>query len=352
MGRSRKAQGDTGRYKKIQEDTGSYRKIQEGTGRRGDIRILLFLIISSVLISACGVSGGIRNRFPDRAALHTEDVDRFWAAYEKIDLAEDPTTVFTDLYFDRASLGLKKFQKLRIGETQKFVAFIRSNRFYYDNIKEETLKVEEQKDAILESFRKLRTLYDSAVFPDVYFMIGRMNSGGTVTRTGLLIGTEMHALNPSVDTARLSSWHKSVLQTIERLPAIVAHELIHYQQRYGQPLKRKKSLLHRTIREGAADFIGELISGKIINAHLHEYARGKEREIWLDFKREMQGSYYGNWLYNGSNAKNRPADMGYYIGYKICEAYYSKHSNKKQAIRDILNIKDFEKFLKDSAYAP
>ena len=43
-------------------------------------------------------------------------------------------------------------------------------------------------------------------------------------------------------------------------------------------------------------------------------------------------------------------DLGYYIGYKICESYYQSAKDKKQAIKDILEIKDFNQFLIDSKY--
>jgi hypothetical protein len=42
------------------------------------------------------------------------------------------------------------------------------------------------------------------------------------------------------------------------------------------------------------------------------------------------------WLYNGSDVKGRPADPGYYVGFKISEAYCTKSKDKKRAIRDIL----------------
>jgi uncharacterized protein YjaZ len=57
-----------------------------------------------------------------------------------------------------------------------------------------------------------------------------------------------------------------------------------------------------------------------------------------------------DWLCNGSQVKGRPADLGYYIGYKICEAYYRNAANKRQAVRDILEVKDFQQFLQASQY--
>ena len=132
------------------------------------------------------------------------------------------------------------------------------------------------------------------------------------------------------------------------IPHIVALELVHYQQKYPEG---ERTLLHESIKEGSADFIAELISGKNINTHLHDYGNPRERELWTEFKREMNRTNVNDWLYNGSAAKGRPADLGYYIGYKICEAYYRAAKDKKQAVKEILEIKDFNKFLKDSQYS-
>jgi uncharacterized protein YjaZ len=64
----------------------------------------------------------------------------------------------------------------------------------------------------------------------------------------------------------------------------------------------------------------------------------------------MHGKKFDNWLYQGDRAKDKPADLGYYVGYKICEAYYKNAANKKQAVKEILEIKDFDQFLKGSRY--
>jgi uncharacterized protein YjaZ len=64
----------------------------------------------------------------------------------------------------------------------------------------------------------------------------------------------------------------------------------------------------------------------------------------------MDGTDVSNWLFQGDRAKNRPADLGYYIGYKICESYYKQAANKKDAIKSILEVRDFNEFLKASKY--
>jgi uncharacterized protein YjaZ len=64
----------------------------------------------------------------------------------------------------------------------------------------------------------------------------------------------------------------------------------------------------------------------------------------------MNGTDVSHWLFQGDQARDRLADLGYYIGYKICESYYRNASNKTQAVRDILEVKNFEQFLRASKY--
>jgi uncharacterized protein YjaZ len=201
---------------------------------------------------------------------------------------------------------------------------------------------------MLASFKKLKEIYPDARFPNVYFVIGRMNAGGTVTFKGLLIGVEMYGKTDDASVAELTGWKKASVSRIEEIPFIVAHELVHYQQKYG--LDGELSLLGKSLHEGSADFIGELIAGGSINQQLHEYGNPREKQLWLEFKKEMNNKDTSNWLYQGDKAKDKPADLGYYVGYKIVESYYNKAKDKKQAIKDILDIKDFNGFLKASGY--
>jgi uncharacterized protein YjaZ len=195
----------------------------------------------------------------------------------------------------------------------------------------------------------MKALYEDAVFPDIYFMIGRWSSAGTVSFNGLLIGTDQYAGGHGVPLYELNAWENRNLKGVEQIPALVSHELVHFIQ-----FKRDDTtLLSAALAEGMADFIGEKISGVNVLKWLHEFANKREAEIWKEFKAEMFLNRYNNWLGNGSNeTPQRPADLGYYIGYKICEAYYNKAADKKQAIRDILEIRDAKKFWEASGYDP
>jgi len=162
---------------------------------------------------------------------------------------------------------------------------------------------------------------------------------------GLIIGAEMHAKQANSDLSNFNNWEQKVVRNFSNLPLITMHELVHIQQNNNY-----QNLLGHAIFEGAADFISSLICGTHINQHVHDWANGHENEVWADFTKEMYGENSSNWIGNADRAKDKPADLGYYVGFKICESYYEKQVDKKKAVKDILTIKDWEEFYTQSGY--
>jgi len=316
------------------------------------VRLSLVLSIAVTNILAQALSSTAqnvekkRNSDPDAAQIVTSDIALFWKAHDMAE-PENDLIVFRDQYLRKGSIGLKEFTRTRIGSSCGLVDAISQHPKYYASLRERSLQLDSYKDSMRASFRKLKGIHDAAVFPDIYFLMGKMNSAGTLTNQGLLIGVDMFGRTKNMPLEELSDWHKAVIKPIEAIPFVVAHELIHYQQKYPTD---HTTLLQQAINEGSADFIAELIAGGHGNEHLHGYGNPREKELWLEFKKEMMGTDSSNWLYQGDKAKDRPADLGYYIGYKICEACYKNAPDKKQAFNDILEIKDFEHFLKASRY--
>jgi Predicted Zn-dependent protease (DUF2268) len=281
----------------------------------------------------------------DPLAAHfvTSDLDHFWEAYDAAGPDYSPG-VFERLYFARGSAGLEDFVAERIGDSTKLVAAIRKYPRYYAALRESTAKISGFDKAMRASFMALEYLYPPAVYPDVYFLIGRMNSGGTTSERALLIGADMYGRTAGSALDELDDWRRQVVKSVDEIPYIVAHELVHFAQHYPDD----KSLLAAAITEGTADFIGELISGRHINAAVHVWAAPREAGLWQEFKARMHGTDYGGWLY--SSQAGRPNDLGYWMGYRIVACYYDAATDKGHAVRDILNIDDFERFLGESGY--
>jgi hypothetical protein len=288
------------------------------------------------------------NLDPDAVLLITSDIPSFWRVFDKASL-KDAADLLQREYLDQGTAGLHDFLKNRIENGQSLAATIAARPRYYAAIRESTLAVDNEpaiKDAIRASFRRLKELYPDAVFPDVYFVVGRMNSAGTTSSNGLLIGVEMNARSESTPVDELTPWERATIGEIANLPNIVAHELIHFQQPHGG----KATLLRQALGEGGADFMGEMISGGIINKIQRSYGDAHEQALWAEFQEEMRGTDISRWLYQGDRSKDRPADLGYYVGYKICAEFYRRSADKREAVRRILNITDPEEFLGESGY--
>ena len=363
----------------------------------------VFLTVALVVGSA-GVPLGIRAQagHPDSARIYTSEIVSFWRAIDRAagkDAAVDtaalvaairdeylanPSPGLTDWIFSRLisrdvvmkAIGPKGWDQARtmrafsspansaeraafdsvvlpiarenaaLNLAQKYL----SRRQYYDAIRKNTLAVDTArgvKDSVRAAFRRLEAIYPEARYADVYFLIGRMNSGGTTSGSRLLIGTEIFGRDPSTPIGELNPWERAVTGQIRDLPHIVTHEFAHTLQasRAGP-----RTLLSAALGEGVADFIAELISGKHIINPAYEYGDARERELWAEFKAVMDSSDTSNWLYQGDKATGRPADLGYWMGYKIAKAYYDRATDKKAAVKEILSFADPKAFLEASGY--
>ena len=311
------------------------------------MRIVAKISLVLALAAASALAQMATNTDPAAVKFVTSDIESFWKAFDKAN-AESGEKIYQDEYLSPGSDGLQLFLKYRIGSAKSLAEQITVSRKYYEGLRGPSRRIAAFEPKMRASFQKFKELYPDAIFPNVYFVIGRMNSAGTLAPGGLLIGVDMFGANGEVNLDGLSQWQRSVIGPIEKVPFVVAHELIHYQQKYSIP--GEPTLLQRSINEGAADFIAELISGGHVNPHLHKYGNPIEEQLWSEFKLAMKGTDVSNWLYQGNQAKERPADLGYYMGYKITESYYRNAADKRAAIKEILEIKNFDEFFKASRY--
>ena len=167
--------------------------------------------------------------------------------------------------------------------------------------------VEQQKKIVSASFSKLKKLYKEAQISDTY--LDSVSLAGTTA-------------------------------------PLIAHALVHFQQNNWPD---DPSLLKAVLIEGMADFIGELITGQKNNEGLYKWTRGREMQLWRDFNNDMYQAKTEEWINNKDReTADKPANIGYWIGYQICQAYYENSKNKQQALYDMLHIDDYKKFYEKS----
>lgn len=286
---------------------------------------------------------------PLQAKLVTSDITNFWRAYDQA--ARDTAhaeAIYQRAYFDKGSVGLQDYYLAKIISTKQFVANQRAKPAFYRAIRPNTLQIATFTSQIRAGFQKLKELYPEAQFPNVYFVIGRWTSAGTATDNGMLIGADQLCRTVDTPLGELNLWARNNFGALDMLPIVVAHEHIHYIQKKSGDA----TLLRGALDEGMADFLAELTTGRNPNGRLQAYGLAHEKEIWADFSKEMSGTSWRNWIANGDQeTADKPADLGYFVGYRICQSYYEEMADKQQAVHDILNIGSASAFLAKSRYA-
>ncbi|ULQ54701.1 DUF2268 domain-containing putative Zn-dependent protease [Flavihumibacter fluvii] len=285
---------------------------------------------------------------PEKMQVLTSDIDNFWKLYDQIGKPGADKLLMNN-YIMKGSQGLRTFYEVRMGlRVTNIIETVNKRRKYFESIRPATQHLYTFKPRMIDAAKKLKALYPDAIFPPTTFTIGTFGAFGTADGgSGQLIGAEFVCDTNTVVKDELNDWEKTVISDTSKILGILIHELIHIEQQTTP----SNTLLGKAINEGAADFITQLVLGYNLNSRIHDYGNAHENELRDKFKKQMDGEATDDWLYNGIAAKNgAPGDLGYFMGFKICEAYYNKAVDKKQAVKDILTIPDFKKFLEQSGY--
>ena len=284
--------------------------------------------------------------------IYTSDIDNFWIAYDALENSKDSIQTIQNLYINKASPEFKKFIKIGNFKAKAYVNWIKDIPSFWKTVRPGTLAVKKKKPEIDKVYNNLQKIYDGFQAPDICFAISPLGSGGTTSKGLILIGTEIATVNSNyVDISEINGFFKNIFQNSSGdIVSMIAHELVHTQQPQGD--NENASLLSQAIIEGAADFIGRKILGKpTMNKVIYNYGEEHQQALWKEFKQDInmnKGFDDTDWFYNYHS--NRPADLGYYIGYKIVESYYNNSKDKKKAIKEILEMENPKEFLRKSRY--
>jgi hypothetical protein len=338
----------------------------------------------------------------DSVQIVTRDIPNFWRAY---DLAAGKDSgqrvrIFETVYLQPGSPGLRDWMRVRLmnrdtvrarmaaagwpkarldslsldslkkvtapfyerSAAEQLLRALGKYPRYYAAVRPTTLSVDTNSritQGIRRGLNKLAALYPEARFPTIYFLIGTLSTGGTVAQSGMLMGTEQSASDPTTPLDELPDWAQKGMPThrFEQLVGLVVHEAVHTQQK-PMPPGQHDNLLRHALGEGIADFLSELAVGPwTANTPRQTYGPAHEHEVWVDFQDEMQGgdSTIRMWMYNGMvpPEKNHGAtDIGYWVGSRIAAAYYARATDKRAAVRELLELRDPEAILRASGYAP
>jgi hypothetical protein len=248
-------------------------------------------------------------------------------------------------YLAAATPGLRAYARVYGLDGAALAAAVAREPERYGRVASETLaRVSALEPAVRRMLERYRELYADVVYPPIYFLVAHYVAGGTVQPEGVLIATEVYTQPAAGGTPGDN--------TLDDLVHLVAHELTHYQHAAADPQRYQSanSLLARAIKEGAADFIAEKVSGGHINGPAHAYGVAHEWELWSRFRCEMHGTDTGDWFFRRPAEPDWPQDLGYFIGYQIVQSFFERQADATAAIAAIIRVADYPGLLEASGY--
>lgn len=298
---------------------------------------VVFAALAALLLGPAGHAAGEASR----VQIVTRDVDRFYALYDDSALAADPDTLAAR-YLADASPGLKEFMAMRRITPDRLAKALRDKPQVFADARGCAAKLGNVRARLVAATDRLAALYPAAKFPPITIAIGRAATAGTANARGLYIGLEALCAAKFVEA-----------DDEDRFVHVIAHEYVHVQQPLAQVEDREESVLRAALSEGAAEFIAEQMTGSVAYPLLHQWAKGREKELETAFLAEKDVKAIGSrWLYNKEGSDSWPGDLGYWVGYRIAKAHYAKAPDKAAAIREIIAMKDPAAFFAASGWTP
>lgn len=252
----------------------------------------------------------------------TTDIDNFWQAYDKIVATKDTVQQYqylNQLFLDKATPGQKAMIAARRYTVKEYLAAIIGRPEYWPIIRANTNKAKAFASDIEANILKLKKLYPQARPAKIYFTVGVFRSGGTTTDNMVLIGSEIAFTD----------------ENLKNMVFTNVHEYVHTQEKTTDA----NNILGQSVLEGVAEYLAVKATGQPSSAPAIAYGYAHNDRIREVFAHQLFNTVYGIWMYNSmENEFNNTRDLGYYVGYAICEDYYNKAKNKQQAIKDMIEL--------------
>jgi hypothetical protein len=293
------------------------------------------------LLACTTMFGAALSATDKEVEIQTADVTRFYRVYDAAGGHPTAEQLQHD-YLDPGTEGLHHLMKARNVTGDRIAQAVTTRPELYTEARTCMEALPRVRERLNVAFLKLATLYPEAERPPVTILVGRgrplaISGPGDGVQIGLeaMCAPIAQFLNPNVDN---------------RFVYVIAHEYIHSQQNPNLASDEHPTVLERSLVEGAAEFMGEMISGDVAYGALRASTKGQEKEIEIRFAADMDKTNLSDWLDN--TTLDKLGDLGYWVGYRIVKSYYQHATEKRRAIREIIQMNDPHAFLARSGWYP
>lgn len=300
--------------------------------------------------------------------LITSDLENFKKAYSLLSNSKSKTDsleIFNQNLLSKASpvfkeyLSGKKISNEKIAE-RYFYALNHYPKYYASVIKySEVFSTPSQISKIEKAYERLKKVYPAAKLRPNAICIGFMDDGGQSLFSGQYIGIEVTACSNSLDLSELDqgllSYFGECKGDLPKFDETITHELVHLSQfkpedpnTFGKNFKGTIKFIP-LLSEGGASFVTDYLfnfKASVFGKQQYEFCSKNEEKLWREFLSVDNFNPY----FKGTHPEYNIPQIGYYLGYQVCKSYFNKSKNKKKAIKEIIEVKDWDRFVKESGY--
>jgi Bacterial Ig-like domain len=281
------------------------------------------------------------------------DINHFWTAYDKITSTRDSSLqhqYLKEYYLDNASGGLLRLITVKGYTSNDFIDAINKYPAFWASIRQNTLQTNTLHTEIEAGIQQLQNIYPELRESVIWFSIGALRSNGTIDGNHVLISAEMAVTDQAINTSELPEALQAYYgryQPRATIALLCTHEYVHTQL---------DNLLCNTLYEGVAEFVSCFATGKPSTTPSFAFGRKNENLVKKTYAEELflpERMY--NWMWGQNRNKLKERDLGYYVGYRICEQYYKQAKDKQQAIKEMItldytNVEAVERFVDQSGF--
>jgi hypothetical protein len=307
------------------------------------VQVLANTVFPFALLGSSVNSNALARDDSGKVVIDIEDVRRFYSIYDAA--GGQPSAEVLQQYIDEGSEGLRYYASARKLTGVRIGDEIAKHPELYVKARRCAVVLPRVRSRLEIVVLRLTALYPGANVQPITVLVGRSRP--------VAIADEEHGVQLALEG--MCDVASSIGPSLEdRFVHIIAHEYGHVQQFIAFSNDPHPTVLGGSLMEGAAEFNAEVTSGAVSNYEQADFAKGREKEIESAFVADEDSEDLSKWLYNRGSLKpgDWPGDMGYWVGYRICKAYYQQAKDKRRAFRDILEISDPKLFFAKSGWYP
>ncbi|WP_394694233.1 hypothetical protein [Hyphobacterium sp.] len=287
--------------------------------------------------------------------LHFVDLQEFNAALDAIEAGESPLSAM-ESYVAQASPVFQAYAQ-RYETSAASIADAYSERpGYYRSLPELEGYIRLREPEIVSALSRLEAMAPAGEVVPTYFMVADQRAGGTPVlaagaagpQINIAVAVDMIALTAETDMSEFPGGTGGRAEASD-LPQVVIHENAHVLQLAAQGgLEAYRSIyspeggnmLAVAVREGCAEYLTYLASGWRLGDR-HVYGEANERALWSEFEAVMDAPPFSvpGW-FSGRHPDHAdwPAQIGYWMGFRICEYHHQSAADSDAAVRDLFTL--------------